>query len=63
MDVAIAAVVSGSIAGFLTNSLEYFAVNKQVNPNFKVLLVLKEKGILNKLFFHGCLFRTVYYGL
>lgn len=47
----------------MTNAVEYLVVNKQIDPNFKVKAVLKEKGILKKLLLKGSLFRTSYYGV
>ena len=61
-DVIIAGVLSGAIAGVVTNGPEYLAVNKQTNPNFRVREFLKQPDAIRQLLFKGLMTRTIYYG-
>lgn len=58
--ILIASATGGAIGGFLTNSLEFLAVNKQADPTMKVREVFKTTSIYD-IVFKGSLFRTTYY--
>ena len=62
-DVLLAGAFSGAIAGFLTNSVELLAVNKQTDCKFSVRKFLQEKGSIHCLLFQGVGARTFYYSL
>ena len=61
-DVVVAGVLAGAIASFATNSIELLTINKQTNPNFKVMKYLMQRKNWYNLLLQGVLFRTFYYG-
>ena len=49
-DVIIAGVIAGALASFSTNSIELLTINKQTNPNFKVMkYIMQRKNWYNLL--------------
>ena len=49
-DVLIAGILAGAIASFSTNSIELLTINKQTNPNFKVMkYIMQRKNWYNLL--------------
>ena len=55
-------VLAGSFAAALTNSVEYLAVNKQVDPSFNVVQALRQPGAVRMMLFQGIVYRVIYYG-
>lgn len=58
--ILISSAIAGAIGGFLTNPLEFLAVNKQADPKMKVMNVFKTTSMYD-IFFKGGMFRTAYY--
>ena len=62
-DVALAAITSGALAGFLTNGLETLAVKKQTRRNFSIRQYMSRPGAWQEVALKGSGFRTFYYGV
>lgn len=54
--------LAGAFAGFITNPIEYLAVNRQANPDFNVKSLLNLNS-MKEIWFTGIKFRTCYYGV
>ena len=60
--IGLSAFIAGAVGGFLTNPVEYIAVNTQINSKFNVFEHRHKKGFYFDLLFRGSMYRTVYYG-
>ena len=62
-DILLCGVLSGAIAGFMTNGLETLAVKKQTKRNFSIRKHLSKPGKLGEVMLQGAVYRTCYYGI
>eukprot|EP00347_Sterkiella_histriomuscorum_P008459 403345020 len=62
IDIAVCSFTAGVFAGFLTNPIEFLAVNRQTNENFSIRQALKQKGIFYDMMFKGNTYRCIYNG-
>jgi len=62
-DILLCGVLSGAIAGFVTNGLETLAVKKQTKKNFSITKYLRKPGVLKQIALKGNAYRTCYYGV
>ena len=63
LHISIASFLAGAMGGFLTNPIEFLAVNIQIQKGFSVSHTLRQKGIMYDLMFKGSLWRSAYHGL
>ena len=62
-DVLLCGVLSGAVAGFMTNGMETLAVKKQTDRKFSITKLFQKRGAIWHTMFAGARYRTVYYGM